>query len=426
MLLRGVVTTFLPALVAVAVVGCGEAADVVTLRFWGVGREGEVVAELVRDFERENPGIRVEVQQIPWIAAHEKLLTAYVGDVSPDIAQLGNTWIAEFVALDALQPLDSLAVGSSAVAPAGFFDGIWDTNVIGGHTYGIPWYVDTRLLFYRTDLVADAGYATPPSTWSGWVEVMRRIKEQRGDDQFAIYLPTNEWNVPVILGMQAGSSLLKDDGRYGAFSEPAFARAFDFYVSLFESRLAPVMRLHASNVYQEFERGRFAFFITGPWNIGEFRRRLPSAMQDRWSTAPLPGPRGEASGISMAGGASLVLFRSSAHKAEAWKLIEFLSRPEQQLRFFRLTGSLPARREAWHDSALIGDTQARAFFEQLERVVPLPKVPEWELIATKVLDYAERAVSTNASPAALLEALDRDVDGILEKRRWMMEHNDGS
>lgn len=265
MLLRGVVTTFLPALVAVAVVGCGEAADVVTLRFWGVGREGEVVAELVRDFERENPGIRVEVQQIPWIAAHEKLLTAYVGDVSPDIAQLGNTWIAEFVALDALQPLDSLAVGSSAVAPAGFFDGIWDTNVIGGHTYGIPWYVDTRLLFYRTDLVADAGYATPPSTWSGWVEVMRRIKEQRGDDQFAIYLPTNEWNVPVILGMQAGSSLLKDDGRYGAFSEPAFARAFDFYVSLFESRLAPVMRLHASNVYQEFERGRFAFFITGPW-----------------------------------------------------------------------------------------------------------------------------------------------------------------
>ena len=72
------------------------------VRFWAMGREGEVVQELVRDFERENPGIRVEVQQIPWSAAHEKLLTAFVGRSTPDVAQLGNTWIAEFAALRAL------------------------------------------------------------------------------------------------------------------------------------------------------------------------------------------------------------------------------------------------------------------------------------------------------------------------------------
>src|SRR6185295_9786772 len=51
----------------------------VTLRFWAMGREGEVVVDLVRDFERENPGVHVEVQQIPWGAAHEKLLTSHVG-----------------------------------------------------------------------------------------------------------------------------------------------------------------------------------------------------------------------------------------------------------------------------------------------------------------------------------------------------------
>ncbi|MGH7576465.1 MAG: sugar ABC transporter substrate-binding protein [Longimicrobiales bacterium] len=426
-----VATTLL--LASIVFGGCGGEPGEVTLKFWGLGREGEVVAELVREFERENPGIRVDVQQIPWIAAHEKLLTAYVGDVSPDVAQIGNTWISEFVALDALQPLDrgphathvawgegSLAAGSDAVVRDGFFDGIWDTNVIEGRTYGIPWYVDTRLLFYRTDLLAEAGYTVPPRTWTGWVKAMRRIKARSGGEDYAIYLPTNEWNVPVILGMQAGSSLLRDDGRYGAFSEPAFARAFQFYVDLFKSELSPVMRLNVSNVYQEFARGRFAFFVTGPWNIGEFRRRLPPAMQDRWSTAPMPGPEGESSGVSMAGGASLVLFRSSRHKPEAWKLIEFLSRPDQQLRFFQLTGSLPARREAWQDSALIGDAQVRAFFEQLERVEPLPKVPEWELIATKVLDYAERAIGTNASTEQVLEALDDEVDLILEKRRWMI------
>ena len=92
------------ALVAASCVAAGACASQgtdgeVTLRFWGMGREGEVVQELARGFERDNPGIRVRVQQIPWTAAHEKLLTAHVGDATPDIAQLGNTWIAEFAAL---------------------------------------------------------------------------------------------------------------------------------------------------------------------------------------------------------------------------------------------------------------------------------------------------------------------------------------
>src|SRR5262249_18273361 len=93
-------------LLAAALGGCGTHESGVTIRFWAMGREGEVVQELVHDFERENPGVHVEVQQIPWTAAHEKLLTAHVGGSTPDLGQLGNTWIPEFTALHALHPLD--------------------------------------------------------------------------------------------------------------------------------------------------------------------------------------------------------------------------------------------------------------------------------------------------------------------------------
>jgi len=58
-----------------------------------MGREGEVASELLAAFERENPGLRVRVEQLTWSAAHEKLLTAYAGDATPDIAQMGNTWL---------------------------------------------------------------------------------------------------------------------------------------------------------------------------------------------------------------------------------------------------------------------------------------------------------------------------------------------
>ena len=87
--------------------GCRwSAADETVLRFWAMGREGEVVAQLLPEFERTHPGIRVTVQQLPWTAAHEKLLTAFAGGTTPDVCQLGNTWIPEFVALKALEPLD--------------------------------------------------------------------------------------------------------------------------------------------------------------------------------------------------------------------------------------------------------------------------------------------------------------------------------
>jgi len=384
-----------------------------------MGREGEVVSELIPDFERSHPGIKVEVQQIPWSAAHEKLLTAYVGDATPDIAMLGNTWVPEFVALNALEPLDARVAKSADVKRDDYFPGIWSTNLVDGVTYGVPWYVDTRVIFYRSDLLAQAGYDRMPTTWAAWREAMQKIKARMTARQYPLLIPITEWPPPVILGLQAGSSLLRDDGRYGGFRDPPFRKAFDFYVGLFRDGLAPALSgTEISNLYQEFERGNIAMYISGPWQIGEFTNRLPKELQDKWMTAPLPGVDGP--GVSLAGGASLSLFRASAHKEEAWELMEYLSRPEVQLRFYQLTGDLPPRREAWRDTALANNRYAKAFHEQLDRVVPTPQVPEWEQIATKVFEHGEKAVRGQRSVDQALAALDRDVDGILEKRRYLM------
>jgi multiple sugar transport system substrate-binding protein len=402
--------------------GQSQDEDQITLRFWGFGREGEVVQELMPEFERRNPGIQVKVQQIPFSAAHEKLLTAYVGDATPDLAQIGNTWIPEFAALGALESLDRWIAKSSEIDSAAYFGGIWSTNVIGDTLFGIPWYVDTRVIFYRKDILARAGYREMPVTWAEWRKAMEAVKRQAGPDRYAIFLPTNEWAQPYLFGMQAGSPLLDERGRYGAFSDTAFRRGFEFYVGLFRAGLAPVLgNVEIANVYQEFARGRFAMYITGPWNLGEFRSRLPAELQDDWSTAPLPGPTGDSSGVSLAAGSSLAVFRHSRHKEAAWRLIEYLSTTEQQERFHRLTGDLPARIETWHSTGLVNESKARAFWLQLHRVRPVPKVPEVEIIATRVLEAAERVIRGGRPIGAVLKELDLDVARILEKRRWMLD-----
>ena len=417
-----IITGALALVVAGGVLGCAPPGDEgITLRFWAFGREGEVVAERVPEFERTHPGIRVVVQQMPWTAAHEKLLTAHVGRTTPDVAQLGNTWIPEFAALEALAPLDSFVDASPLVDSAAYFGGIWVTNRNEGRLLGVPWYVDTRVLFYRSDLLARAGYAAMPASWAEWRRAMEAVKARGGPGTFAIYLPTNEWNPPILLGVGAGSTLLADDWQHGAFREAPFRRAFDFYLGLYRDGLAPAMGANdVANLYQEFARGTFAMYLGGPWQLGEFARRLPPELQDKWATAPLPSEDGREPGRSLAGGSSLVVFAATKHRDAAWQLVEYLAQPAQQVAFFRLSGNLPARREAWADSALSGDPRVQAFRVQLDHVAPMPPIPEWELITSRVIEQAERAVRGGVPADAVLASLDGQVDQVLEKRRWLL------
>jgi multiple sugar transport system substrate-binding protein len=392
------------------------------IRFWALGREGEVVRELIPEFERRYPGLRVEVQQIPFTAAHEKLLTAVIGRNTPDLAQVGNTWVPEFVALSALEPLDEEIAASKAVRPAAFFPGIWETNEVDGRIWGVPWYVDTRVLFYRPDLLRAAGLPGPPKTWAEWRAALAGLKAIGAIGSYAILFPTDEWAQPVILGFQAGAAILRDGGQRGAFRAPEFRRAAEFYVSLFQEGYAPPLsNAQVSNVYQQFDSGDFGMWVTGPWDMGQFRARLAPSREPFWATAPLPSPDDPSTpGVSLAGGSSLVLFRGSARRKAAWKLLEFLSEPEQQARFYELSGDLPSVIETWERPALSRDPKASAFAVQLRHVRPAPKVPEWEAIMQRVAERFQEVLHGQKPLDAMLEALDQDVDRLLEKRRWLL------
>ena len=291
--------------------------------------------------------------------------------------------------------------------------------MINGRTWGVPWYADTRILFYRSDLLRAAGFSKVPDNWSDWVRAMRAIKQRGAQRDYAIFLPINEYEPLLALGLQQPEPLLRGGGRYGNFESPGFVRASQFYFGLFDQGLAPrATNTEISNLHDEFAKGHFAFVITGPWNIGEFKRRMPAERQGDWMTAPLPGPTGP--GVSIAGGSSLAIFARSKRKAAAWKLIQYLSRPEVQVHFFELTGDLPPRRSAWRAPLLANDRFAKAFQDQLERTEAPPAVPEWERIGQQLRIVSERAVAGQITPAQFRATLNADTDAMLEKRRWKL------
>lgn len=384
------------------------------LRFWAMGSEATNVGQILPEFERLNPDIRVEVQALPWTAAHQKLLTAYAGASLPDVSQVGNTWVSEMTAIGAISPMPPAA----ADLLTDQFPAVLDTNRINGRAMATPWYVDTRLIFYRTDLLRQAGYEAMPGDWASWKQAMHAVKRVVGPDKYAVLLPLNEFEQLLTFGLQGDAPLLKDQDTRGNFSTPSFIAALEFYKSLFDEGLAPVASAaQISNVWTEFERGWFSFYFSGPWTIGDFKDRLSPGVQ--WMTAGVPGPTGP--GASAPGGSSLVVYSSSPHQEAAWKLVRYLSEPRVQAIFNGITGNLPARESAWSAPTVTNDPYIAAFKGQLSRAKAVPKAPEWERIVTEMQIVAERMVRGEFAPAAAAAEIDKRVDRLLEKRRWMIE-----
>ncbi len=388
------------------------------LRFWAMGSEGTNVLEIIPEFERQNPDIKVDVQALPWTAAHAKLLTAYAGDSLPDVSQVGNTWVSEMTAIGALSPLPAAA----ADLLTDQFPAVLETNNVDGRPMATPWYVDTRLLYYRVDLLERAGVPMPV-TWAEWKTAMHAVKRVAGADNYAVLLPLNEFEQLLTFGLQGDEPLLADNATRGNFASPSFVAALAFYKSLFDEQLAPVASsTQISNVWTEFERGYFSFYFSGPWSIGDFKDRLKPAT--RWMTAGVPGPTGP--GASAPGGSSLAVFKSSPHQEAAWKLVRYLSDPAVQARFNGITGNLPARESAWSAPKVANDPYIAAFKGQLSRAKAVPKAPEWERVVTEMQIVAERMVRGEFTPETAGVEINRRADRLLEKRRWMLERGRGS
>lgn len=393
----------------------------VEIKFWAMGSEAEQILKILPEFEKKYPNIKVKVQQVPWTAAQEKLITAFASDNTPDICQLGNTWIPQFASLDAIIDLTDFIDNSTVVKPENFFKGIWETNVIDNQVYGIPWYVDTRLMFYRKDVFKRAGFESPPKNWEELYLLCKKIKElEQGKEKFPVFIPTNEWNSFIIFGLQAGAQLLKDKNTKGNFHSKEFKEAFDYLIKFHKENLTPFGMMQVTNVYQAMAEEYISIYFSGPWNIPEFKKWMTGNLADKWATAPMPGYQNEYPGLSLAGGSSLVIFKRSENKNEVWKLIEFLSEPEIQLKVYSVTNNLPSVIEAWNDSSLANDIYMKAFYQQLQNVTSTPKIPEWEqIVFSKLQQYAEFAARGVMTTDEALKKLDEDANRILEKRRWL-------
>jgi len=389
-------------------VAAGEAIDdkpaTGEVTIWAMGNEGEVLDQLATKFEDENPDVSINVTAVPWDSAHDRIATSIAGGETPDISMLGTTWVGEFAATGALEPTPEGLVDEES-----FFEGSWGTAVVDDVAYGVPWYVDSRVLYYRTDLAEAAGVEAP-TTWDEYKEFALALKD--GGATSGVSLPPggfDSWQYVAPLAWQAGGDILSEDGTEFTFDTPEWAEAFEFYKSFFEEGASEAVRLEGGEIEQKFIDGSVGSFFSGPFHVGLLREQGGPDFADKFAVAQVPGADTR---TSFTGGGNLAVFGDSENRDASWKFVRWLSQPATQLAWYDISTDLPSVQSAFEDPIFADDPYLSVFAEQLADSKAPPAIPTWAQVSAVIDQELEKVTRGDQTVEAALETIQQQAETI--------------
>lgn len=382
-------------------VGSGKATGTITV--WAMGAEGEKLPSLAKEFESANPGVKVNITAIPWDSAHDKFATAITAGTTPDAAMVGTTWMGEFAGMDALDPTPP------AIDKTAFFDGAQKTTEVNGTSFGIPWYVETRLVFYRTDLAKKAGVTTPPTDWDGLKSMAKAMQDKAGAKYGMGFQAGGQgsWQSIMPFAWSNDANLAKDGGKAYNFDDPKILEAVKYYQSYFTDGISDKAAPNTPTTEPDFKSGRVPMFISGPWMMSAVEK--VGVTKDQYDVMQVPA---KTKSSSFVGGSNLVVFKKAKNRDTAWKFVQWLGDPKTQVKWYQQSTDLPSVKSAWQDPAISADKKLAVFGKQLETAQAPPSFPTWEQVVTGFDTEMEKVTKQGADPAAALKTVQQQAESI--------------
>lgn len=357
------------------------------INFWIMPNSSSPDKDLLnvcKPFLDANPEVTITTTVVDWGAAWKKLTAAATSGEAPDIAQLGTTWVGAISYMDALEDLNDDIDWSK------FQDSVLDTSSLLGSNKktAVPWFAETRILFYRKDACEKAGVnpETDFATWDDFKNALQKLNniEIDGVELPALGMPgKNDWNVPHnfapwIYG--AGGEFVSADGKEAKFNCPEALEGIKFYSELALEGLMDKASLEksTSDVEAAFANGAYAISILGPWNITTLERNKQEGVNDlvdKVGVAMIPeGPDGRKAFL---GGSTLSVFKTSKNKEASIALCDYLSGKDAQVAYASITGNLPTNKEAYEDPSISGHELRKVFKDQMQYAKAYPSIASW-------------------------------------------------
>ncbi|WP_299442163.1 extracellular solute-binding protein [uncultured Phycicoccus sp.] len=401
---------------ALLLAGCGGSSEAtgggqtpepkedVTLTVWVMGDSGTNFEKVVQPFTADT-GIDVKVEAIPWDNVNDRLTTAVASGKGPDVTQVGLSLLASYVEGGALEDISGNLASYPNLAPENFPEAVAPASLhADGAAYTVPWVGDTRVLFYRSDILEEAGIDAPPATWDE-IRADAKTLAARGKGQFGYYIPQWDAPLPVSYTWQAGGDVVDGEGKV-TIDTDAFRAAADHYLGFYADGSVPT----AGDFDQAagFISGAAPMLVSGPYLAAAVREQAPD-LDGKWGVTTVPSGDND---MSLFAGSNLGIWKGSEHKDAALELLDFMADPATQVSWFTTTGELPAATAAFEDPALTKDPMVAVYADQLASSRALPISTRWDAANAAILETLNAIALTGADKDSSLKALYATIEEI--------------
>ena len=391
---------------------------VLTFSGSALGAEGTLVQKQLKRFMQLNPGIRVELQRTPDDAnqrhqLYVQWLNARVGN--PSILQLDVVWTPEFAAAGWVLPLDPYSPPRSEFFPATVIANTW-----AGKLYALPWFADVGLLYRRTDLVPNE-----PKTLEEMVAQAQAAMAKPGGPRYGIVSQGARYE-GLITGFVEylgafGGRIIDDKGEV-VVNRPEALRALEFMRDeLYKTHVAPldVLTWHEEEARFAFQNGNAVFMRNWPYPVAAMSDTSQSKVAGKFTVSPMPASGTAPNGHSTAalGGAQLAINAYTDHPAAAYKLIAYLTAPDQMLERAQVVGQYPTRPALYSDPRMRGtigiplENARRA----IESATPRPVTPIYTELSEILQIELHRALVRQVEPQEALNSAAARINALIDR-----------
>ncbi len=303
------------------------------------------VRAMTSEFEKANAGVKVKLEFVPYDALHDKIVAAHgAGGAGYDVVLFDVVWPAEFASKGFLQDV------TKRIAPGDVskvFPGAWTTVSYKDKFWGMPWILDTKFLFYNTEMLKKAGISSPPKTWSD-LEKQAKIIKDKGIVKYPLVW---SWAQKEAMICDYTTLTAANGGKFFVDGKPNFdvggaLAAVQYMKASLDAGLSnPNSREYEEeDVRKVFSNGDAAFALNWGYMYNMAKDPKESKVVGKVGIISAPGVADKTKASAVNGSMGLGITAKSVNPEEAWKYIQHMSSAATQEKFAKL--SLPI----WKDS----------------------------------------------------------------------------
>ncbi|AFY66694.1 ABC transporter substrate-binding protein [Geitlerinema sp. PCC 7407] len=364
-------------------------------------------SSLIEDFEAENPNIRISIIEGPNATdAISDLYTSsfLLGDSPYDLVYMDIVWVPKYAAAGWLLPLSDRVTDEDL---NDYLEADLEGGRYDGELYRIPFRTDAGMLYYRRDLLEEAGFE-PPETFDDLMRISKAL-QNAGEATWGFVWQGNQYEglvadyVEILEGY--GGFWIDPDTREIGLDQPAAIASVEFLLSTIREGISPpgVTTYQEEETLRLFQNGSTVFLRNWPYVWPEVNRE-DSPIAGKVALKAMVHAPGENSGACK-GGWGFGIAKSSRHPDEAWKVVEFFSRAESQKQFVLENGYVPSRKSLFRDADILAKY---SYYDELidvvEQSVLRPPIGQYDQASDILQRYLSSALTGIQTPEQAMRA----------------------